>query len=134
MSDRRQFLKTGLIGAAAVAAASQLELTASAQTSAKPFELEEITITELRAGLDSRTLHVQQLVRMYSQRIADIDKQGPAINAVIEMNPDAMALAQKADQERKSGGARGRCMAFRCSLRTTSRPVTRCRRLPGRWR
>lgn len=107
MSDRRQFLKTGLIGAAAVAAASQLDLAASAQTSVKAFELEEITIAELRAGLDSGRFTSQQLVQMYSQRIADIDKQGPAINAVIEMNPDAMALAEKADQERKSGGVRG---------------------------
>jgi len=107
MSNRREFLKTGLMGAAAVAAASQLDLTASAQTPSKPFELEEMTVAELRAGLASGRFTSQQLVEMYSQRIADIDKQGPAINAVIEMNPDAMAMAQKADQERKAGGARG---------------------------
>ncbi len=107
MSNRREFLKTGLIGAAAVAAASQLDLNASAQTTPKPFELEEITVAELRAGLHSGRFTSQQLVEMYSQRIADIDKQGPAINAVIEMNPDAMAIAAKADQERKSGGAQG---------------------------
>jgi len=107
MSNRREFLKTGLMGAAAVAAASQLDITASAQTPSKPFELEEMTVAELRAGLASGRFTSQQLVEMYSQRIADIDKQGPAINAVIEMNPDAMAMAQKADQERKAGGARG---------------------------
>ena len=107
MSNRREFLKTGLMGAAAVAAASQLDLTASAQTSTKPFELEEITVAELRAGLAAGRFTSQQLVEMYSQRIADIDKQGPTINAVIEMNPDAMAIAQKADEERKSGGAGG---------------------------
>jgi amidase len=107
MSNRREFLKTGLMGAAAVAAASQLDITASAQTPSKPFELEEITVAELRAGLDSGRFTSQRLVEMYSQRIVDIDKQGPAINAVIEMNPDAMAMAQKADQERKAGGARG---------------------------
>lgn len=107
MSDRREFLKTGLLGAAAIAASSQLDLKASAQTSVKPFELEEITVAELRAGLDSGRFTSEQLVQMYSQRIADIDRQGPAINAVIEMNPDAMELARKADQERKAGGARG---------------------------
>ncbi|HEU5401979.1 MAG TPA: amidase [Terriglobales bacterium] len=107
MSNRREFLKTGVLGAAAVAAASKLELSASAQTSAKPFELEEITVAELRAGLDSGRFTSQQLVEMYSQRIAEIDKQGPSVNAVIEMNPDAMEIAAKADQERKAGGARG---------------------------
>lgn len=107
MSNRREFLKTGVLGAAAVAAASQLDLNASAQSSIKPFELEEITVAELRAGLDSGRFTSQHLVEMYSQRITAIDKQGPAINAVIEMNPEAMALAAKADQERKAGGARG---------------------------
>jgi amidase len=107
MSDRRQFLKTGLIGAAAVAASSQLDLNASAQSSVKPFELEEITLAELRAGLNSGRFTSQQLVEMYSQRISEIDRQGPSIRAVIEMNPDAMAIAKKADDERKAGGGRG---------------------------
>ncbi len=107
MSNRREFLKTGVLGAAAVAAASKLDLSASAQSSVKPFELEEITIAELRAGLDSGRFTSQQLVEMYSQRIAGVDKQGPAINAVIEMNPDAMEIAAKADQERKAGSVHG---------------------------
>ena len=107
MSDRRQFLKTGLIGAAAVAASSQLALNAAAQSSAKPFELEEVTLAELRAGLNSGRFTSQQLVEMYSHRISEIDRQGPSIRAVIEMNPDAMEIAKKADDERKAGGGRG---------------------------
>ena len=100
MSDRREFLKTSLLAGAAAAAASKLEAQA---TPVPKFELDEVTLAQLRAGLDSGKFTSKQLVEMYSQRIADIDKRGPQINAIIEMNPDAMALAQKADDERKSG-------------------------------
>jgi amidase len=105
MADRREFLKTGLIGAAAVAASSRLELGAQAPAPVPAFELEEITLAELGAGLASGRFTSQQLVQAYSQRIADIDRQGPTLRAVLEMNPDAMALALKADEERKAGGA-----------------------------
>ncbi len=101
MSDRRDFLKTSLIGAAAVAVSSKLE--GQTQPSVPKFDLEEATLAELRAGLDSGRFTSQQLVQMYSERIGAIDKRGPHVNAVIEMNPDAMALAKKADDERKAG-------------------------------
>lgn len=104
MSDRRDFLKTSLLGAAAVAASTNLSLEAEAQAHTVPaFHLEEVTLAELRAGLDSGKYTSKQLVELYSERIAAIDKRGPHINAVIEMNPDAMALAEKADAERKAG-------------------------------
>src|SRR5207302_1800860 len=43
----------------------------------------------------------------YLQRIASVDKAGPALNAVIELNPDAIAIAESLDAERKSTGPRG---------------------------
>ena len=46
-------------------------------------------------------------MRKYLDRIAEIDKQGPAINAVIELNPDALSIADSLDEERKSKGSRG---------------------------
>ena len=48
------------------------------------------------------------------QRIDAIDKRGPAINAVIELNPDALAIAEALDAERKAGTCAGRCTASRC--------------------
>src|SRR5262249_11782016 len=91
---------TSLLATAAAAAASKLE----AQAAPVPkFELDEVTLAQLRTGLDSGKFTSKQLVEMYSQRIAEIDKRGPHINAIIEMNPDAMALAQNADDERKPG-------------------------------
>jgi amidase len=102
MSDRREFLKTSLLGAAAVAAASNLPLEAEAQI-APSFQLDEVTLADLRAGLNSGKFTSKQLVEMYSERISAIDRHGPNVRAVIELNPDAMALAEKADEDRKAG-------------------------------
>ena len=71
------------------------------------FELEEVTIAGLQDGMKSGKFTSQSLVEKYSVRIADVDKSGPAINAVIEMNPDALGIAEALDQERKAKGPRG---------------------------
>jgi amidase len=73
----------------------------------KPFELDEITITELQEGMKSGRFTARSLVEKYSARIAEIDKHGPVINAVIEMNPEAEAIADAMDRERAAQGARG---------------------------
>src|SRR5882762_10435347 len=49
----------------------------------------------------------QSLVRKYLNRIEDIDKHGPAINSIIELNPDALSIAADLDKERKAKGPRG---------------------------
>jgi amidase len=49
----------------------------------------------------------RSLVEKYSRRIEEIDKGGPAVNAIIELNPDALSIADALDQERKSKGPRG---------------------------
>jgi amidase len=67
------------------------------------FELEEMTIAELQAGKWT----ARELTRKYLERIADVDKRGPAINAVIELNPDAESIAATLDRERKDGHVRG---------------------------
>jgi len=72
----------------------------------KPFELDEITTSELKAGLKSGRFTARSLVEKYTSRIAEIDKSGPAVNSVIEMNPDAPAIAEALDQERKAKGPR----------------------------
>ena len=72
---------------------------------------------------------------MYLGRMDAIDKSGPAINAVIERNPDAVRIADGARCGAK-GGASPRAAArhSRCSSRTTSTPPTRCTRAPARSR
>src|SRR6188768_2714568 len=94
-----------LLALAAAAGASTL-LNFGAR-GAEDFEWEEATISQLRAAMDSGKASAAGLARAYLDRIAAIDKSGPAINSVIEVNPDALAIAQSLDGERKSKGPRG---------------------------
>jgi amidase len=73
----------------------------------KPFELDEITIAQLQEGMNSGKFTAGSLVEKYTARIEEIDKRGPAINALIELNPDAQAIADALDGERKAKGPRG---------------------------
>lgn len=69
--------------------------------------LEEITINELQQGYDNGDYTIEQVVSAYLQRIEDVDKNGPAINSIITINPDAIEIARQLDQELASGNKRG---------------------------
>ena len=71
------------------------------------FELEELTIADLQKAMTSGRFSVRSLTEEYLARIEQIDRHGPAVNSVIELNPDAMAIAEALDNERKGKGARG---------------------------
>src|SRR6202046_4090954 len=111
---RRSFLKTALAGSAAAAltplypaAGAAREIVSAAPASdIRPFDLDEITIADLQGGMKSGKYTARSLVEKYSARIAEIDKQGPAINSIIELNPDALSIADALDQERKVKGPR----------------------------
>jgi amidase len=111
--SRRMFLKEIASTSSAVAlypalaAAREISPTNSAVPEVRPFELEEITIPELQNGMNSGKFTARSLAEKYAARIDEIDKQGPAINAVIEMNPDALTIADELDRERKAKGPRG---------------------------
>jgi amidase len=107
---RRRFLQTGVIGGAIamVNPTSIVSSTANTEAAAPPaFELDELTIAELQQGLQSGKYSSRSLVEKYSDRIGDIDKRGPGLNSVIELNPDAESIAATLDKERKERGARG---------------------------
>ena len=114
-ANRRLFLKTSLIGCAAATLTPLYPALGAARELAspvpvpevKPFELDEITISDLQDGMKSGKFTARSLVEKYSARIAEIDKQGPAINSVLELNPDAFSIADALDQERKTKGPRG---------------------------
>lgn len=55
----------------------------------------------------------QQLVRLYLARIAALDKAGPRLNSIIELNPDALTIASALDAEREAKERAAPCMAFR---------------------
>lgn len=112
--SRRRFLQAALTAGAGVAAYPALGAgrvveapTGSAAPEVKTFELDEISISELQEGMKSGRFTAQSLVEKYSGRIDEIDKRGPAINAIIELNPEAIAIAGTLDQERKAKGPRG---------------------------
>jgi amidase len=116
-ASRRTFLQSTMSSGAALAlypalgAARDLSsppaIPAQAASNVKSFELDEITISELQDGMKSGKFTARSLVEQYQARIAEIDKQGPAINSVIQLNPDALAIADALDQERKAKGERG---------------------------
>ena len=122
-TNRRSFLQTALMGGAAAAlaplypaGAGARDVSATAPNAAapipqpadvKPFELDEITIPELQDGMKSGKFTARSLAEKYLARIDEIDKRGPAVNAIIELNPDALSIADALDQERKAKGARG---------------------------
>jgi amidase len=74
---------------------------------AKAFELEEITIAELQDGMKSGQYTARSIAEKYLARIEAMDSNGPAIRSVIETNPDALAIAEELDKERKAKGLRG---------------------------
>ena len=71
------------------------------------FAFDEATVAGLQARMAAGMLDSRTLARAYLDRIAAIDKAGPAINAVIELNPDAIAEAEARDAERRAGKLRG---------------------------
>lgn len=71
------------------------------------FDLSEKTIAELQEGMKAGSLTARSVTEKYLARIEAIDKQGPRLNSIIELNPDALASADALDAERKARGARG---------------------------
>ena len=69
--------------------------------------MQEQTIAQLQVQLKSGELTARALTEFYLQRIADLNDSGPALNAVIEQNPDAIAIAERLDIERRQYGTRG---------------------------
>jgi amidase len=72
-----------------------------------PFELEEATIADLQAGMSSGRMTSHSITQQYMARIDELDRKGPTLRHVLEINPDALAIADSLDRERKSGRLRG---------------------------
>lgn len=70
-------------------------------------ELEEMTIAQMRAAMESGELSARRLTEMYLKRIAALDASGPTLRSVIETNPEAPAIAEALDRERATGSVRG---------------------------
>jgi amidase len=104
---RRDFLRaTGIVVLGAALRSPDLA-AAQGGGMARNFDVEEVTVAELQEAMKSRGLTAERLVELYAQRIQMIDRHGPTLRAVQELNPDAAAIARALDDERKTKGPRG---------------------------
>jgi amidase len=100
-------LVPGAAGAEHPAAPAHTEGIHGAASPAQQDALFEKTISELRSEMDRGAISSRALTLRYLDRIDAMDKRGPSINAVIEVNPDALAIADQRDSERRAGRVRG---------------------------
>ncbi|HVM89805.1 MAG TPA: amidase [Puia sp.] len=108
--DRRKFLLNGSLAGAAISTKAISQFNNKLQKNIKfkdDFELNEITIDELQQKMQTGKLNAVGITKKYLERINAIDNNGPMLNAVIEINPDALNIAAILDEERKKGKVRG---------------------------
>ena len=103
--ERRDFL-AGMAGAAGMAKWAR-GTAAPAARHGIDITMDEVTIAELQAGMAAGRFGARDLAEHYLQRIADVDRAGPALRSVIETNPEALAIAATLDEERRAGRVRG---------------------------
>src|SRR3989442_2593914 len=106
--SRRDVLKLGaLAGATASLAPLATSPLAAVAAATAPSDFNEMTITQLKGLMASGQARSTDLVNFYLRRIQALDQGGPMVNSVIEVNRDALAIAQQLDAERQAGHVRG---------------------------
>src|SRR5580658_11387874 len=111
--NRRSFLRAGSLtgfGFSTQSLESFLNPRTQRPVNSSPdadFPLLETTIDQLQAKMASGEYSSVSITKLYLKRIDAIDRKGPALNAVIEINPDALTIAAEMDAERKAGKVRG---------------------------
>lgn len=114
--DRRRFLGTGAAagagfalgtGACAPSDTSSGGSNGRSNTEIPSFELDEVTVSELQASMASGERSARSITELYLGRIEALDGQGPELRSIIEVNPDALRIADELDAERAAGNVRG---------------------------
>ena len=108
---RRHFLQTTALASVGAAmspvVARAHEVSGTQAPDIKAFELDEVTIADLQAGMASGKFSARAITEKYLARVEEIDRHGPGINSVIEVNPEALAIAEALDKERGEQHVRG---------------------------
>ena len=107
---RRAFVQQGLSTTSVAMVASSAAVMANPAAGAPAGRAKSLldgTVAELQAAMGSGQLSSHKLAQMYLKRIAALDRAGPRLNAIIELNPDALAQCTELDRERQQRGARG---------------------------
>src|ERR1700722_11030472 len=102
--DRRDFLLATSVVTSTIAALAAPEIAASAKP---PASLLELTLPDIAAACADGRLTSRRLTQFYIDRIGTLDRRGPALGAVLEINPRALDIAAELDRERQAHGPRG---------------------------
>lgn len=105
--NRRDFIQLTALAGAGASLAGALSTPAQAQTSGAPSRFNESTVAQLQAAMASGQTNSVELTNFYINRILALDQRGPGLNSVIELNPDALAIAQQSDKLRRQGKVLG---------------------------
>ena len=113
--DRRAFIGTAAAGSAALATgvascsppAPDASSSAGTPESVPPFEFDEVTVDDLQRMMESGEHTARSITEAYIERIEAMDRRGPELRSMIEVNPDALEIADQLDAERRSSGPRG---------------------------
>src|SRR3989441_8977403 len=107
--SRRNFLRLGALGGAAASLTGLVTAPSARAAESAPDDLNEATVFQLQAAMSSGRLTARELAEFYLERIEELDqdKNGPRVNSILEINPDALAIAEARDAERRARGPRG---------------------------
>ena len=114
--DRRTFIGTSAAGSAGLAMISACSPSVSdspADSSGQApgeipsFEFDEVTVDDLQRMMESGEHTARSITQAYIERIEAMDRQGPELRSMIEINPDALEIADELDAERRASGPRG---------------------------
>lgn len=100
-------LVTGLLPSSLLAFALVLTCIIFPSPGIRAFELDELTISDLQEGMRTGTYTSYSIVEAYLARVEEIDRKGPTLRSYLEVNPDALAIADQRDKERREGHVRG---------------------------
>ncbi len=117
--NRRNFIKAGSVAGLSITSLAIASCTTNSGNEKKEigvnkpepfsddFALNEFTLDQLQQKMQKGEYSSRSMTELYLDRIEAIDKKGPALNSVIELNPDALTIADAMDAERKVGKLRG---------------------------
>ena len=112
--NRRAFLRTTAAGGAGLTAGigcappgAESPSGGGGQGEIPPFEFDEVTVPDLQSAMESGEHTARSITEAYLGRIEALDRQGPELRSCIEINPDALAIADELDAERAAGSIRG---------------------------
>ena len=135
MIDRRSFIGTAAVGGAGLAIGvsgcapgERGTVADGGGTAVPPFELDEVTVAELQTAMQSGERTARTITELYLARIEALDRQGPELRSIIEVNPDALEIADRLDAERRDSGPRsplhGIPVAIKDNIDTNDRMTT----------